>query len=251
MRTLILLLGWWGDVILGCHAYSFQTFAVGEVLTAAKMDQVEVNIRDHQHGVSSVSAAGQIFDDSFAISGSADATKKVRIEVDTLLTTGATRVWTAPDANITVVGTDTAQQLDNKTLVTPVINTSVSGTALAAQAAMEAGTSTALLVTPGGQVFHPLMLKAWGEANAAGSLAAGANMDAPTDTGTGIITWNLTTDMSGVNYSAVPGMRTTSFNGAARISSQAAGTVEVTVTNYAGTATDPDAHSIVCAGDRA
>ena len=43
-------------------AYSFQTFAVYEVLTAAKMNQVEVNVRDHQHGVSSVSSTGMTFD---------------------------------------------------------------------------------------------------------------------------------------------------------------------------------------------
>lgn len=36
-------------------AYSFQTFSVGEVLTASKMNQVEVNVRDHVHGNSSVS----------------------------------------------------------------------------------------------------------------------------------------------------------------------------------------------------
>jgi len=37
-------------------AYSFQTFSVGQVLTAAQMNQVEVNIRDHIHGVSGVSS---------------------------------------------------------------------------------------------------------------------------------------------------------------------------------------------------
>lgn len=42
-------------------AYSFQTFAVLEVLTATKMNQVEVNIRDHQHGSSNVIATGQAF----------------------------------------------------------------------------------------------------------------------------------------------------------------------------------------------
>jgi len=35
-------------------AYSFQTFSVGEILTATKMNQVEVNIRDHVHGTASV-----------------------------------------------------------------------------------------------------------------------------------------------------------------------------------------------------
>jgi len=35
-------------------AYSFQTFTLSQILTAAQMNQVEVNIRDHQHGVSGV-----------------------------------------------------------------------------------------------------------------------------------------------------------------------------------------------------
>lgn len=37
--------------------YSFQTFSVGQVLTAAQMNQVEVNVRDHGHGLDGVSAA--------------------------------------------------------------------------------------------------------------------------------------------------------------------------------------------------
>lgn len=35
-------------------AYSYQTFTFGQVLTAAQMQQVEINIRDHVHGTSSV-----------------------------------------------------------------------------------------------------------------------------------------------------------------------------------------------------
>lgn len=34
--------------------YVFQTFTLNQILTAAQMNQVEVNIRDHQHGVSGV-----------------------------------------------------------------------------------------------------------------------------------------------------------------------------------------------------
>jgi len=36
--------------------YSFQTFTINQVLTAAQMNQVEVNIRDHVHGSAGVSA---------------------------------------------------------------------------------------------------------------------------------------------------------------------------------------------------
>ena len=35
-------------------AYTFQTYSVGQVLTAAQMGQEEANIRDHQHGLASV-----------------------------------------------------------------------------------------------------------------------------------------------------------------------------------------------------
>src|SRR5258708_4271544 len=38
------------------HAYSFQTFTVGQVLAATKMNQVEVNIRDQAHGIAGVNA---------------------------------------------------------------------------------------------------------------------------------------------------------------------------------------------------
>lgn len=38
-------------------AYSFQTFTTGQVLTAAQMNQVEVNIRDHNHGDGTVSSS--------------------------------------------------------------------------------------------------------------------------------------------------------------------------------------------------
>lgn len=36
-------------------SYVYQSFSVGEVLLASKMEQISDNIRDHQHGVSSVS----------------------------------------------------------------------------------------------------------------------------------------------------------------------------------------------------
>lgn len=37
-------------------SYLYQTYSVGEVLTAAKMQQVEDNIRDHVHGIDGVSS---------------------------------------------------------------------------------------------------------------------------------------------------------------------------------------------------
>lgn len=42
-------------------AYSFQTFSVGQVLTAAQVNQIEVNVRDHVHGVGGVVSIGHLF----------------------------------------------------------------------------------------------------------------------------------------------------------------------------------------------
>lgn len=142
-------------------------------------------------------------------------------------------------------------QLLSVSIEQPASDTVAGKIEIATQAEQVTGTDTTRAVVSGRQVFNSSALKAWGEATATGSLAKGFNMDAPTDTGTGVITWNISADFDGVNYTAVPGIRTASFNGSARNSSQNAGQVEVTVTNYAGVATDPDSHYILCAGVRA
>lgn len=54
-------------------------------------------------------------DDHPVVVGSADGTKRVKFEVDGL-TPNTTRTITIPDANTTLVGTDTTQTLSNKTL---------------------------------------------------------------------------------------------------------------------------------------
>ena len=59
--------------------------------------------------------AAAFMDTNPVVKGSADATKQVRFEVDGL-TTATTRVLTVPDADLTLVGADTAQTLTNKTL---------------------------------------------------------------------------------------------------------------------------------------
>lgn len=61
------------------------------------------------------SGAAAFSDSNAIVKGSVDDTKRVRMEVDGL-TTGATRVLTVPDADLTLVGTNTAQALTNKTL---------------------------------------------------------------------------------------------------------------------------------------
>ena len=54
-------------------------------------------------------------DTNSIVEGGTDATKELRIEVDGL-TALTTRVWTAPDADLTVVGTITTQTLQNKSV---------------------------------------------------------------------------------------------------------------------------------------
>lgn len=44
----------WAARFLAAPAYSFQSFSLNQVLTSAQMNQVEVNIRDHLHGVAGV-----------------------------------------------------------------------------------------------------------------------------------------------------------------------------------------------------
>jgi hypothetical protein len=68
----------------------------------------------------SVLPALDAVDNTFLIRDNADATRKFRFEVSTV-TAGQTRVLTVPDANTTLVGTDTTQTLTNKTLTLPVI----------------------------------------------------------------------------------------------------------------------------------
>src|SRR3990167_6051231 len=54
MRVLALL-ALWGELALGSKAYSYQTFSVGQVLTAAQVQSLMDSIRDHIHGSASVS----------------------------------------------------------------------------------------------------------------------------------------------------------------------------------------------------
>jgi hypothetical protein len=58
---------------------------------------------------------------------STDATKKAKLDLSGL-TTATTRTFALPDANTTLVGTDTAQTLSQKTLVAPALGTPASGT---------------------------------------------------------------------------------------------------------------------------
>jgi hypothetical protein len=91
---------------------------------------------------------------------------------------------TVPAATTTMVGTDTAQTLTNKTLTTPNIDS--------AQVATVSGTA-------------PLyMCRAWVNFNGTGTVAirASGNVSSITDNGVGDYTVNFTTAIVDANYSA-------------------------------------------------
>jgi hypothetical protein len=61
VKFLLSLLASYSLSYLGLWAYSFQTFTALEVLGAAKMNQIEVNIRDHRHGIDTgLSSTGNV-----------------------------------------------------------------------------------------------------------------------------------------------------------------------------------------------
>lgn len=96
-----------------------------------------------------------------------------------------------------------AETLTSKTLTSPVLNTGVSGTAVADQTAMEAASSTSLVVTPGRQHYHPSACKAWVKADTAAGIVVGYNVGSLTDVGTGRVGVTFSTAMSSGDYVAL------------------------------------------------
>lgn len=70
--------------------------------------------------MTATAATVNLSDANTLIKNSTDATKVAKFSAASI-TTGTTRTYTLPDANTTVVGTDTTQTLTNKTLTTPTI----------------------------------------------------------------------------------------------------------------------------------
>ena len=78
------------------------------------------------------------------------------------------------------------------------------GTVLATQAEMEAGSSIAAFVTPGRTQYHPGVAKAWCRITEAGLLVAGDyNIDSVTDTDTGIRGVVFDTDFASNDFVAL------------------------------------------------
>jgi hypothetical protein len=120
----------------------------------------------------------------------------------------------------------------------------------ATQAEMETGTATDVVVPIGRQHFHPKHPKAWGKANASGSISASAGISSVTDSGTGEILWTWTEAFSSGDYGAVPGIFDTGTSTRSiYVESQATTTARVQVMNGTPSAQDPDHHYIVVLGD--
>lgn len=124
--------------------------------------------------------------------------------------------------------------------------------AIATQADMEAGSSTAVAVTPGRQHHHPSAAKGWAKFNLAGAINASYNVSSVTDNDVGKATVNWNTDFSSVHYAVVA---TAHSEGAryctVRPSGQLVGAVEIWCWNgILGVLVDPDFYSVHAFGDQ-
>lgn len=196
--------------------------------------------------------------DTVAISGTttitsfgsvANAVRLVRFTGALTLTHNATSLILPDAANITTVAGDTA-----------IFASDSSGNwrcwsyqlLRATQAVQETGTSTAAVVTPGRQHYHPGHPKGWGDFTAVGgTINASHNLSSVTDNGTGDQSENLTTAFSSANYatnksSALAGASIANEGDASRTAS-----VSRTVTrSTAGAAADANRYNTSFFGDQ-
>jgi hypothetical protein len=105
-----------------------------------------------------------------------------------LTVTGTIRATTAVTSDASIVAT------------TSISAASVTGDMVATQANQETATSTTTVVTPGRQHFHPSASKCWLKCDNAGNVNASYNITSITDTGTGVVTVTIATDLSSAHY---------------------------------------------------
>ncbi len=121
-------------------AYSFQTFSVGEVLTATKMNQVEVNVRDHVHGTAGVA---NIANDYITSDMMADRIRDVTVQ--TVVNTAAETTVFSETLKANVMGTDKMLVL---TLLASHLNHSVTNRTLTLRVKYGTTTIATLVVNP-------------------------------------------------------------------------------------------------------
>lgn len=137
-----------------------------------------------------------------------------------------------------------------------------SGVPYAAQADQEAGTSTALVVSPGTQHYHPSASKCWGKVTVSAgtpTLQVSYNITSITDTATDRLTVTIGNDFSSANYACLVSLEaatttlsatTTSLACFVRNATLAAGSFEINACEFdIGQATDPSSWSWACFGD--
>lgn len=116
-----------GDLTLSVPSSPANQVIIGKVIGANSTEwDMTVNIMDVSSGGS---ATTEFSDSEFRVQDNADATKQLAFECSGI-TTATTQTVTIPDASGTMTLNGATQTLTNKTLTSPVLNTSVSGTAV-------------------------------------------------------------------------------------------------------------------------
>lgn len=146
------------------------------------------------------------FDSTILVKGSVDATKQMRFEVDGN-TTGTTRVYTVPDADTTIVGTDVQQTLINKNLsdsTTFIVDNSDATKKLAVQCSgiSTATTRNLTALNKDGAIGG---LSAYVEFSVSGAVVTinnSYNVTSVTRAGTGDYTVNFTSALADANFAA-------------------------------------------------
>ena len=180
--------------------------------------------------------AAAFVDTNPVVKGSSDATKQVRFEVDGL-TTATTRVLTVPDADLTLVGADTAQTLTNKTLTAPTLTAPALGTPASGDLSSctadgtnavgfrhipqnsKSAAYTLVLADAGKHILHPSADTTARiftiPANASVAFPIGTAITFVNQNAGGVITISITTDTMRLAGAGTTGSRTLAANGVA------------------------------------
>ncbi|MBX4189775.1 hypothetical protein KW791_00535 [Candidatus Parcubacteria bacterium] len=176
--------------------------------------------------------------------------------VTTTFGNGFTTVSAATGDYVVIASDVSDSNKTKKALVSDIVT--LAAITPASQSEMEAATNNTKSVTPVGVKWNPGVAKAWGVFNGSGTPAftTSYNMDATiTDNGTGDYTVTMTTDFSSADYAFVGGCLSAQAGNTTTIAikngtSPAAGSVNFTTTNEAGSAVDCTRASFALFGDQ-
>lgn len=127
---------------------------------------------------------------------------------------------------------------------------SISGTAVASQAEMEAGSATNKAVTPGRMQHHKGVAKFWLVCDAGGNILDSYNVASITDVSAGRVNVTLTTAFSSANWKHDVQILDASTPLVAQAIAKTSSTINVICHNLSGVATDPTQWSIAGYGDQ-